>query len=236
VTAVQVIGEVLLTLGVLVGLYVVWQIWINDAVSDSSQHRTAEGYSQQWAGDFVEPDPSEVPKGPVVTADPDDGAVFANLIVPRFGDDYMRPIAEGTGLSVLNDVSRGMGHYDQTQLPGELGNFAIASHRTAYGGALHTIHELRVGDPVYVETQDGWYEYVYRNTEYVPPTSVDVIAPVPGDSEAEPTQRLITMTTCNPFYSSAERIIAYGVFTHWYPRADGPPAEIADLVTATGRS
>ena len=60
-------------------------------------------------------------------------------------------------------------------------------------------------------------------------SGIDVIAPVPQEAGVEATQRIITLTTCNPFYSSAERIIAYGVFDSWYPRADGPPYAISKV-------
>jgi sortase A len=157
---------------------------------------------------------------------------FANLIVPRLGADYRRPIAEGVGLNVLNNRATGVGHYPQTQLPGEVGNFAVAAHRTTYGAGFHDIDKLMVGDSIYVETQDGWYKYVYRGTEYVRPTGVGVLDPVPQTEGATSTDRVITMTSCHPFFSAAERIIAYGVFDGWYPRASGPPAEIATLVQA----
>lgn len=231
VSAIGIAGEILVTLGVIVGLFVVWEIWINDWVSDTGQAATAHAYSQQWADAPVVPTPAaaDVATDPPVTAQPKAGTIFANLIVPRFGSDYTRPIAEGVGLDVLNDVSRGMGHYEQTALPGAIGNVAIASHRTAYGGALHLLPDLRIGDHVYIETVDGWYQYSYRNTEYVLVSGVGVLDPVPQVDGASPGDRLLTMTTCNPIYSSAERIIAYAVFDRFYPRAEGAPSEIASL-------
>lgn len=234
VSVVQVFAELLLTAGVLIGLFVLWQVWINNEISGASQYNVAEEQSSEWArGPGVATTPAEEPATdtePVVGVAPGPDEKFANLIVPRFGKDFIRPVAEGVGFSVLNNVSLGMGHYPQSQMPGEVGNFALASHRSAYGGAFHTIHHLRVGDAIFVETEDGWYKYIYRNTEYVKVSGIGVIAPVPQDVGAEATERLITLTTCNPFYSSAERIIAYGVFDAWYPRADGPPKEIAELV------
>lgn len=236
----QVLGEVVLTLGVLCGLFVVWQLFINNEVSGTLQHAASDSLSKQWASEATStPEPSAtagtvIPGTaiPVMAKKPVADASFANLIVPRFGSDFIRPISQGVGFSVLNNVTKGIGHYVESALPGQVGNFAIASHRSAYGGAFHLIHHLRVGDPIYVETQDGWYEYIYRDTEYVPPTGVGVVAAVPQDLKASPTQRLLTMTTCNPFYSSAERMAAYAVFEKFYPRADGPPAEIAAVVKA----
>jgi sortase A len=64
----------------------------------------------------------------------------------------------------------------------------------------------------------------------VKPTGVGVLDPVPQQDGVAATQRLLTLTTCNPFYSTAERIIGYSVFDKFTPRADGPPQEIAATV------
>jgi sortase A len=234
-SVVGVLGEALITVGVVILLFLGWQLWFNNVVSTATQEATADELSQGW--DAVAPtlDPEETgnPGDPVVMDTPTLNEAFANLIIPRLGFDFKRPIAEGVGTKVLNNTKLGMGHYTGTQLPGAVGNFALASHRSAYGGAFHNIHQLRVGDSIYVETADGWYLYIFRDLEYVRASGVGVILPVPQRPDAVATERLITLTTCNPFYSSAERIIAYGVFDSWYPRADGPPAEIAQIATAS---
>lgn len=224
-SVIGVLGEILVTVGVLIALFVLWQVWINNEVAGATQSAASVDLSEQWAREPVAAPEVE----PVVAAEPEHDETFANLIVPRFGKDFHRPIGQGVGFDVINDLSQGMGHYEQSQMPGEVGNFALASHRSAYGGAFHTVNELELGDAIYVETKDGWYKYLYRNTEYVAPSGIGVIEAVPQESDATPTERYITLTTCNPLYSSAERIISYGVFDSWYPRADGPPAEIADI-------
>ncbi len=236
---VGVLGEILISVGVLILLFLGWQLWFNNVVSTATQKAAADELSQEWESAAPTPDPTETsdpgdPGEPVVMDTPALNKAFANLIVPRLGLDFKRPIAEGVGTEVLNNTKLGMGHYTGTQLPGAVGNFALASHRSAYGGAFHNIHQLRVGDSIYVETADGWYRYVFRDLEYVRASGVGVILPVPQRPDAAPTERLITLTTCNPFYSSAERIIAYGVFDTWYPRAGGPPPEISQIATAAG--
>jgi len=245
-SVVSVLGELFLTAGVLVLLFLGWQVWLNDIIVGAEQTTAANDLAEQWeaAGQPGEtptasasPIPTAtaepaVPGEPVVAARPAEGASFANLIVPRLGADYRRPIAEGVGLNVLNNRKTGVGHYPQTQMPGEVGNFAVAAHRTTYGAGFHDIDKLVVGDSIYVESADGWYKYVYRGTEYVRPTGVGVLEPVPQAVGVSSTDRVITLTSCHPYFSAAERIIAYGVFDTWYPRADGPPAEIATLVQA----
>ena len=247
-----VLGEVLITAGVLVLLFLGWQVWLNDIIVGAEQTSAANELAEKWESETApsaepEPEPTEPtetaapPVVPVVPVDPGEPVVaarptasqsFANLIVPRLGADYRRPIAEGVGFDVLNNRKTGVGHYPQTQMPGEVGNFAIAAHRTTYGAPFHDINTLLVGDNIYVETQDGWYQYVYRGTEYVRPTGIGVLEPVPQAVGMAATDRVITLTSCHPLFSSAERVIAYGVYETWYPRAGGPPAEIATLVQA----
>jgi sortase A len=232
VSVLGVIGELLITAGVVVMLFLGWQLWLNDIIVGGQQQAEAGELSQSWergegTGSIKPVDPGE----PAVMAAPGNAEKFAVLIVPRWGADYERSIAEGTGAKdVLNKI--GLGHYTGTQMPGEVGNFAVASHRMAYGGGFKDLHQLQIGDHIYVETQDGWYDYVYRSTEYVLPSGVGVIDPVPQAPDATAVDRMITLTTCNPFFSTAERLIAYGVYETWYPRAGGPPAEIAGTVNA----
>lgn len=232
-------GELLVTAGVLVLLYLGWQLWLNDLVVGAQQNGAAGELSESWSQPRADRQDGDAPVTPVAPATPGEPVVsalpayaeeFAVLIVPRWGADYKRTIAEGIGQDVLNHL--GIGHYPTTQMPGELGNFAIAAHRTTRGAALQNVHQLRVGDNIYVETKDGWYAYIFRGVEYVLPTGVGVVEPVPQHPGVAPTDRYITMTTCNPIFSTAERIIAYGVYDNWYPRQGGPPDEIAATVMA----
>lgn len=240
VSVVGVLGEILITIGVLVMLFIGWYVWLNDIIVGGEQEQAATELREAWAeqereerGEEGEPPPPPVVEG----LDPDQAPVpaepgvvneaFATLLVPRFGADYARTIAQGIDVrEVLNSRRTGVGHYPGTQMPGELGNFAIAAHRNANGAPFGSVVDLRVGDHVYVETIDGWYEYTFRGLEYVLPSQVDVIAPVPRLPGAEPGERILTMTTCNPLFSTAERAIAYSVMTGWFPRSGGIPAEL----------
>ena len=230
-----VVGELLITGGVLVLLFLAWQLWWNNAAMVDSQSRSADSVSRGWT-EAVAPGPAPITPvdygEPVVAAAPDDAETFGVLYVPRFGADYRRAIAEGVGKNVLNSPDTGIGHYPGTQMPGEAGNFAIAAHRSANGGGMHLVHELQLGDAIYVQTADGYYTYRFRDFEYVPPTAIEAIAPVPHDPAATAADRLIALTTCNPLYSTAERMIAYGVFESWQPTSAGAPAELAAILAA----
>ena len=237
VGVVGVIGELLLTAGVLILLFLGWQLWWNDAIMAGQQSSAASDLSTQWLeegraarGDAEAPPPTDYGEPVVGPASQPEGEAFAVMYVPRFGVDSQRRIAEGTGSDVLNSTELGVGHYPGTQMPGQVGNFAIASHRSAYGGGMHEIEQLQLGDAIYIQTRDGWYTYRFRDLEYVAPETVGVLAPVPHHPDLQPTDRIVTLTSCNPLYSTAERIIAYGVLESWQPSTAGPPADIADVV------
>ena len=235
VSIVGILGEILITGGVFVLLFLGWQVWLNDIIEGAAQDSQAQQLSQSWAQNA--PASTGTSKGttanPVVGIAPGNAQTFGILYVPRFGATWERPIAQGVGVAdVLDKI--GVGHYPGSAMPGAVGNFAIAAHRHAYGGGFENLHTLHVGDHVYVGTKDGWYEYTFRNIQYVQPTQVNVLLPVPMEPGVKPVDRLITMTTCNPFFSTAERMIAYGVFDKFYPYAGGPPAQIAKTVEQVG--
>ncbi|TFB55435.1 class E sortase [Cryobacterium sp. TMT2-17-1] len=250
-SAVGIIGEVLITAGVLVLAFLGWQLWWNDMIMAGQQSKAAAEISQTWIDDERSSrdqaadtpqttDPGESAPAdfgdPVVREAPPSAQSFAVLYVPRFGADYHRSIAEGIGNNVLNSSRSGIGHYPDTQMPGEVGNFALAAHRSANGGGMHLINELQLGDAIYVQTADGYYTYRFRDLEYVAPTAVDVIAPVPHNPDVAPVDRFITLTSCNPLLSTAERIIAYGVLEAWQPTSAGPPAEVATVINAQAQA
>lgn len=239
-----------MTAGAVVLLYVVWQLWLGDVIYGAQANAQGQDLSQSWAEQYdggpspnpaiasatptaaPTPSPSATaearnePVEPVILAEPADTEDFGVLHVPRFGADYAVPMAGGVTRAGTLDRQR-IGHYPGTQMPGEVGNFAVAAHRTTYGAPFNRIAELRVGDALVVETAAGWYTYRFRNLEYVVPSAVEVLLPVPQDDAAPPGSRYMTMTSCSPLYSAAERIIAYSVFESFTPRADGAPDSIS---------
>ena len=237
-----VLGDLLLTAGVLVLLFVAWQLWIGDAIIGAKFKSEADSLTQEWASAPATPAPTPDadpdadapgPGEPPALAQPGNGEVFGVLRIPRLGPDYQFKLAGGVSAAVTLDPI-GIGHYPDTAMPGQTGNFAIAGHRGSHGAPFADLPSLRVGDSVVVETPDGWYTYRFRNLEYVQPSDVQVIDPVPWTTDVDPVDRLITLTSCNPLYSTAERIIAYGVLESWQPRSAGPPAEIAATVAQEG--
>jgi sortase A len=236
VSVIGVLGELLITAGVFVLLFLGWQVWLNDIIEGAAQDKQAQQLSQSWKGAATAtstPVPSASPGTPVVAVAPGNAQKFGILYVPRFGVTWERPIAQGVGVrDVLDKI--GVGHYPGSAMPGQVGNFAIAAHRHAYGGGFENLHLLHVGDHVYIGTKDGWYEYTFRDIEYVKPTQVNVLQPVPMEPGVAPVDRILTMTTCNPFFSTAERMIAFATFDTWYPYSKGAPPEIASTVSQVG--
>ncbi|MBF4575146.1 class E sortase [Frondihabitans sp. VKM Ac-2883] len=233
-SVIGVLGEVLITTGVVVLLFIVWQQWFNDIVVAQGTRDQASKISEQLH-DAAPPVGSNTvtfdSSKPKVTPKPADGVDFGVLYVPRFGSDYRVPLAGGTGTAQTLDKGDA-GHYDSSQMPGAVGNFAIAGHRTTHGAPFANIAELKVGDHFYVQTKTGYYTYTFRNLQYVQPTQIQVLQQVPDAPKVDTTSgdRLITLTSCNPKFSAAERIIAYGVFDSWRPFSAGAPSEIKSLV------
>jgi sortase A len=242
--AIGVSGETLVTAGLFVLLFLGWHVWFNDIVQGAAQDKAAVALSSTWTNarsDATEFDRAagtsdgaitDVP--PPVVSSPGNAQSFATVLIPRFGSRYERTVAEGVDVEkVLNNRVTGIGRYPNTALLGQVGNFGLAAHRTTYGAPFADIDKLRVGDRIYVETEEGWYVYRFRNLEYVYPSGVSVLNPVPQMS-SEAKDRILTMTSCHPKLSAAERIIAYAMFESFVPRANGTPTEITTRAVVTG--
>ena len=232
-TLLQVIGELLITAGVILLLFVVWQLWWTNIAATSAQHQAVSEFAREFQGPVVPP-PPESTAGfgpPVVMSGPlAAGTVFGIAYIPRFGEGYSRPLVEGVTPAQLDTL--GLGRYDTPTMPGGVGNFAVAGHRQTHGAVLDAIHTLVPGDRIYIQTKDGYYTYMFRNNQIVMPNRADVLLPVPTQNGAAPTERFLTMTSCNPRFGAEERIVAYSVLESWQPAGAGPPAAIAAQVAA----
>lgn len=226
---VVVLGELLITAGVVVLLFVAWQLWWTNVASDARQRDAVRDFTRNLEIPAVPAPSSTGDYGePKVSGEPVVGETIGIMYVPRFGADYTRPLVQGTTPAVLDTL--GIGHYEGTAMPGAVGNVAVAGHRQTHGAVLDNIHTLVPGDRIYVQTRDGFYVYSFRNSEVVLPDRTDVLLPVPTQAAATPTERYLTMTSCNPRFGSEERIIAYSLLERWQPASAGPPAEIAGQV------
>ncbi|WP_336660121.1 class E sortase [Leucobacter sp. USHLN153] len=225
-----VVGELLLTVGLIVFGYMVWQPWHTAVGVTAKQEELSAEDSAAWDEQAPEDAPWD---GVVPVVDkPADFEVFAVLRVPSFGTTYANRVAEKTDWeTVLNLDDKGIGHYETTQMPGEPGNFALAGHRSGpLINAFREVMNLRVGDPLFLETPEGWYTYRFRSIEYVLPDETDVLRPFPRLDGSIGEDQILTLTTCHPkLAGSDERAIAYSVFEGYQPRSEGPPAELLKL-------
>jgi sortase A len=237
--SVQIAGELLMSAGAILLLFVVWQLWWTNVASDARQRDVVKDFAR-GAGTAApavpglpaadDNDQAAVAAKPAVAREPAEGATIGVLYVPRFGAGYTRPIVQGTTPAVLDTL--GIGHYQGTAMPGSAGNFAVAGHRQTHGAVLDHIDALVPGDRIYVQTHEGYYVYVFRNSQTVLPSRTDVLLPVPTQPGAAPTESYLTMTSCNPRFGSQERFVAYAVLERWQPVSAGPPAEIAQAARA----
>ena len=213
--AVGVLGEILIAFGVLLLLFVAYQLWWTNVTAtraaDSAASQLRDSWAQPAPGDGRSPDDQY--------QEPDLGQAFALMYIPRLSDKvWGTPVVEGVQAA---DLAQGIGHYPGTAMPGEVGNFAVAAHRATNGEPFRDVDRLRAGDRVYVETSAAWFVYELDRDELVAPDDVWVIGPVPGRKAATPTESLITLTTCHPRWGHAQRWVWWGTLVDQLDKASG---------------
>ncbi|MGW1883443.1 class E sortase [Streptomyces sp. NPDC001970] len=194
---ISVFGELLITAGVLLALFVVYSLWWTNVLADREAAKDGDLVRDRWAG------------GPGAL-DTKDGIGFLHVPAMKNGEVLVK---KGTDPKTLNDGVAG--YYTdpiKSALPSDKqGNFTLAAHRDGHGAKFHDIHKLREGDSIVFETKDTWYVYkVFKDLKETSKYNVDVLQPVPkGSGRAKP-GRYITLTTCTPVYTSDYRYIVWG--------------------------
>lgn len=212
------LGEVMITLGLVLLLFVSYQLWWTNVLADRAASQAANAITDSWKASLKDP-PAEL------TKQPPEGTGFALMTIPRLGSDVEgEPVIQGVSLEVL---AEGIGHYPGTAMPGQVGNFATAAHRATHGEPLRYVDQLQVGDNVYVQTQGYWYTYKLVRTQIVSPADTWSISPQPFDVPLA-SNRLLTLTTCNPRWASYERWIWWGTLSSKQPRTQGPPRMVVN--------
>jgi len=220
------IGQTLITAGLVVLLFVVYEVYVTNIFAHRLQHHVHTALEQEWANGQ---DPLALP-GSGQTGIPL-GQGIANIYIPRFGRDYAFTIVQGTG---EGDLEKGPGHYVGTALPGQIGDFAIAGHRVGKGEPFLNLDHLKPGDAIIIETKSEWYVYrvmgdVARQSftepngqswvdqngvpgrEVVDPSDGNVILPIPNRPGAVGNVPYMTMTTCHPKFTATQRMIVHAV-------------------------
>jgi sortase A len=218
------IGRVLITAGVLVLLFVVYQLWgtgIQEARAQNSlEDQFAEvlqnaGSDAPGATDATTPSTTAPPVTTAPPPAPPDGDAAAHIAIPKIGLDKI--VVEGVSVA---DLKRGPGHYPGSPMPGQPGNAAIAGHRTTYGAPFNRIDELNPGDEILVTTLQGSFRYEVTDQQIVTPDQVEVLNDF-GDNR-------LTLTACHPKLSARQRIVVIAKLAANVTPAPAPdPATVA---------
>lgn len=256
-------GEVLITLGLVLLLFVAYELYVTNWKSGNLQREASAQLDEEWRA---------APQGErKLHVDPADGQAFARMYIPTFGADWSFTVQEGVGPAALEI---GPGHYKDTAMPGQPGNVGIAGHRVGKGAPFNDLDLLNSCDPIVIETGDSFYVYrvlpmsgeaggwadgkgtqqrcanvaplqdkqgAYDKTfgrRIVQPHRGDAVSPVPYKARNQLPKAsqaaLLTLTTCHPQFSDAERMIIHSVLTNQYKKSDGTGYD--DLLAEIGEA
>ena len=204
----------LVTIGLLILLFVTYELWGTGIFTARDQHRLKNQFHRELlqaqqdnpvvTAPTTEPKPGQSKKphpttsttlNPKYQVAPPEGGTIGEIVIPKISVDWI--FREGVQLA---DLAQGPGHYPGTPLPGQIGDAAIAGHRTTHGAPFFRVDELAPGDQIHIRTLAGSYTYVVAQAPFaVDPTDYAVVANTP-DAE-------LTLTSCNPRYSARQRIV-----------------------------
>lgn len=247
--AVGLLGRTLIVTGLLMLGFVGYQLWGTGIETARAQRTLAAEFDDVLAGRVPTPTvptttptttgaPSTAPSetAPAVTAPPttsvaaeepaveqiDLGDPVARIEMPTLGTDHI--VVAGVGVP---ELQLGPGHFPDTPLPGQLGNAAIAGHRTTYGQPFHDVDQLVPGDDIIVTTAAGTFTYEVTDTLIVDPSAYHVVA------TTDPTTAMLTLTSCHPKWSAAQRIIIHAELDPERSDPVSEPTRYVDLLAGT---
>jgi sortase A len=172
-----------------IGGYIGWLLWGTGLTTSAYQHHAKPAFVR-----VVNSKP--ISQAPAPGYAPLSGSAYAEIIIPRINIDFI--VVQGTDEGSLKE---GPGHYPQTANPWDpTGRVGIAGHRTTYLHPFYNLNELQKGDPITLRTVYGTFNYRVTNVFVVPEAGSGVVL----DQTQRPT---LVLTTCNPRYSSYQRLI-----------------------------
>jgi sortase A len=214
--AVRTLGELMITLGMILLLLVVYQLYWTNIQAGRAQDAEKNDLRSSWA-----------------TGTPIKNGAIGIMYIQRLGTTWAKPIVEGVD---LDQLAKGVGHFPATAQPGQIGNFAVAAHRATHGEPFAYLDRIQPGDKVIVETKMDWFVYVvdaqknpspaHPGWKLVDPNYGAVVLPVPELPGVTPTKKLLTLVTCNPRWGHSTRLIVYGHLTKTYPKPGVMPQEL----------
>ncbi len=232
------IGRTLITVGILILLFVAYQLWGTGIYTAREQDQLSQQFDAALRADGRDaPDhrsttttttvpgataPSTTTPTEPAPPPPPPGDAVARLQIPKIGVDAI--VVNGV---TRDDLRKGPGHYPDTPLPGQEGNSAIAGHRTTYGAPFGDLDQLSTGDVILVRTLEGSFRYRVTGQLIVAPSAIEVIDPTPV-SATDPDlgfKATLTLTTCNPKFSAAQRLVVQAQLA---PNETPLPASVPD--------
>ncbi|MFI8446198.1 class E sortase [Streptomyces erythrochromogenes] len=199
-------AELTVTVGVVVLLLVVHQVWWTNRQAAAVAQEQVRSLEQSWGRPERAPggEPPASGPSPSVSASASAGGsaapaapaassvpaprpseraagaqagAYAVLRIPRLG--LVVPVAQGIDKRAVLDKGY-VGQYPGTAGPGAQGNFALAGHRNTHGEPFRYVNRLRAGDELIVDVRGRRYTYVVgRILSETTERDTGVIAPVP---------------------------------------------------------
>lgn len=224
------LGRIILGIGIVILLFVAYQLWGTGLAESHSQdvlrhqfdallHRDGQRHPTTTT---TVPGHNDQPTVGTPGVAPGEGNPVGILHIAKIGLDKV--IVEGTSTT---DLRQGPGHYSGTPLPGQAGNVAIAGHRTTYGAPFYSLDSLARGDVIRITTLQGTFNYVVTGSLTVSPDDVSVVA--------RTTTPELTLTTCTPRFSAAQRLVVHAALTSLVAPSPAPPAQPHNGPTSSAR-
>jgi sortase A len=210
------VGRVLVTSGILILLFVAYQLWGTGIYTARAQAELRDDFEKSLSTTTTTTTTTPVASGDEPTV-PTQGETAAAFPVPPKGEQAFQIQIPRIGLDKIgvegvdvDDLRKGPGHYPATQMPGHEGTTAIAGHRTTYGAPFGDLDQLAPGDRIVLTTVQGRFVYKVTETRVVDPNDGSVLDNVPDPVRAGHSLATVTLTTCNPKYSASQRLVVLG--------------------------
>lgn len=136
---------------------------------------------------------------PIAPQTPNGLEVMGIVSIPKIDINLM--LVEGVTRQALKFA---VGHMPGTAMPGEVGNCALAGHRSyTFGEYFNRLDEVEVGDEIQITRGKETYTYKVYESFLVEPTEVWVTEPIED-------KKIVTLITCHPVVKATHRLIVRG--------------------------